>query len=147
MAWIIIIGVAAWLLLAWGEGYDPLEGVVNMSNDLVQKLAQAIAKAEGFFSPGSLPNRTNNPGDLKLGDKGLGTVAGKTVFASPEEGFQALERQINLILTGRSDYYSPDMTIREIAQVYTGGDNADAWANIVAGQLGVSPDTPLSEIS
>ena len=34
-------------------------------NDLLYRLASAIASAEGFFVAGSLPQRDNNPGDLR----------------------------------------------------------------------------------
>ena len=41
---------------------NPTQGVTAM--------AQAIAEAEGFFVPGSLPARAHNPGDLTEGDFG-----------------------------------------------------------------------------
>ena len=140
MPYAVLVVVAAILLYAWAES--------SMGNsDVTRKIAEAIATAEGFFVSGSLPQRANNPGDLKLGNAGLGDINGKTVFASVEEGWAALERQIDLILSGRSAYYSPDWTILQVAQKYTGGDNAEAWANIVAEQLGVTPDTPIGEVS
>jgi hypothetical protein len=158
MQWAILVALAAIVILAWGESSsdanvqsqsanDLLNEVNVMANDIVSRLAQAIAKAEGFFKPGSLPNRTNNPGDLKLGDLGYGTVAGKTVFSSADQGWSALEKQVQLMLSGQSRYYSPDMTIRQIAETYTGSDNADAWANIVASELGVDPDTPIGNLN
>jgi hypothetical protein len=38
------------------------------------------------------------------------------------------------------------MSLLEIARIYTGGDKPEAWANIVASQLGVSPMTPIKDV-
>ncbi|HEV2498620.1 MAG TPA: hypothetical protein VGY31_03455 [Terriglobia bacterium] len=120
----------------------------NASSSLTSALATAIATAEGFFVGGSLPSQANNPGDLEIAGAGVGVGSnqGKTIFASADDGWNALYNQIDLMLTGQSSIYSPDMTISQVAQLYTGGDNADAWANNVASQLGVTPDTTLSEL-
>ena len=116
-------------------------------DSVVQAIAMAIARAEGFFSgPTALPVRANNPGNLKLGDAGRGTIGGKTIFATIEDGWNALYRQIRLMLTGASKYYSPEMTIAQVAAIYTGGDNALAWAKNVAVSLGVSIQTKLGEL-
>ena len=121
-------------------------------------LAQAIATAEGFFVSGSLPSRANNPGDLEVGDQGSGTIQQKTIFGSLDEGWAALENQIGLIASGQSPVYnqvaqslglqdSSQLSIAQIAPTYTGGDNPNAWANTVASELGVSVDTPISEVA
>lgn len=145
MAWGIVVFVGAVFIYAWAQSVADS----GMASDLTTRIAEAIATAEGFFHPSGIavPQRANNPGDLKLGDLGFGTIGGKTIYQTVEEGWAALEHQINLILAGRSAYYTPDMTILEVAQTYTGGDNAQAWATIVAGQLGVTPDTPMGSIS
>lgn len=103
-------------------------------------IARAIAKAEGFYVSDSLPQRSNNPGSLKLHGDSL------TVFDTPEEGWKALDKQIRLILDGRSKFYTPDMTIEEIALVWTGNDKPDAWASIVSGELGVSKQTQFISV-
>lgn len=58
-------------------------------------LMSAIATAEGYFVPGSLPNRHNNPGDLDFADQ-LGAVAdGRFAkFDSVGRGVAANLRQI-----------------------------------------------------
>jgi len=94
-------------------------------------IATAIAYAEGFFAGDTLPRRRNNPGSL--------TRNGELIqFATEQEGWTALYRQIESMLSGSSKYYSPSMTLSEIALVYTGGDKPDAWAMIVASRLGIS---------
>ena len=146
MPWVIVLVVGAVFLYAWAS--TSIEGGEDMSSALSQKIAEAIATAEGYFHPSgtAIPQRANNPGNLKLGDIGLGTIGGKTIYATIADGWAALERQIDLILTGQSRYYKPDMTILEVAQTYTGGDNAQAWANIVAEKLGVTPNTRIGEV-
>jgi hypothetical protein len=132
MPWllIIVILVGAWMVSRMKSEVDAR----------VKKIAEAIATAEGYYVPGSLPQRLNNPGSLKGADGALLT------FATPQDGWQALYHQVELILSGGSKWYRPDMTINEIAQIYTGGDKPDAWARIVSWKLGVTPDTPVSEV-
>lgn len=113
---------------------------------LVETIARAIARAEGFFVADSLPQRANNPGALTLGDVGFGTIADKTVFGSLAAGWEALHRQVALMLSGASAYYNPQMTLAQVAVIYTGGDNPTRWAQTVAGALGVTPATTLGEL-
>lgn len=109
-------------------------------------LAEAIATAEGFYVPNSLPARCHNPGDLELGNVGGGTVNGKTVFPDDSAGWMALQHQCDLMLTGHSHVYKLTDNILEVAFKYTGGDNPTAWAMTVAQKLGVSQNTKLSEL-
>jgi hypothetical protein len=113
-------------------------------SDRVTEMAQAIAKAEGFGPPGNLPTRINNPGDLELGDRGQGVNNGKTIFATVEDGWEALEGQVRWMLTGNSRIYKLSDTLLEVAEKYTGRDNPDAWAVIVAGELGITISTTLA---
>lgn len=119
----------------------PPRGTVE---EKTQRMARAIATAEGYGPPQNLATRANNPGDLKRGDVGLGTIHDKTVFATPAEGWAALYRQIDLMRTGQSAYYNASMTFSQIARVYTGGDNSDAWAATVTRELGITPQTTLA---
>lgn len=114
--------------------------------DAIGKLAAAIGRAEGFGPVENLPTKINNPGDLELGDLGLGTQAAKTVFSSIAEGWSALRREIEIIANGQSKYYNADTTIADMAKLWTGGDNADSWAQNVASALGVTPQTRLGDV-
>lgn len=109
-------------------------------------LADAIAIAEGYGQPGAIPTAANNPGDLALGDIGYGTMGqGITVFPTQQAGQAALDNQLSLIQSGGSQYYSPNETISQMGNTWSGG-NPD-WANNVASALGVSPNTPINSLS
>ena len=65
----------------------------------MSKLARLIAQEEGYGIPGSLPNRDNNPGDLRhsphsfhnaLDPNGIGQID------TPQDGWADLERQLQL---------------------------------------------------
>lgn len=64
---------------------------------LFDRLANAIATAEGFFVSGSLPAVNHNPGDLRASSLDRPKDRhGFVVFKSDEEGVAALYRQIAL---------------------------------------------------
>lgn len=136
---LLLLGVAIFLYV---EGDLPIA-----PSTTVQAIAKAVARAEGFYAQGSVPQRANNPGDLELGDIGYGTIAGKTIYSSPSQGWSALYRVIEGWLDGTSKIYGPDWTIADIANTYTGGDNAANWAQNVADSLGVGTDTPIGQVS
>lgn len=103
-------------------------------------LSNAIAFAEGFGKPGAVPTTSNNPGDLKLGDLGSGTMPGGiTIFPTPQAGWTALDKQVQLMTGGGSQVYTPDQTISQAGQTYSGGD--PAWAANVGKYLGVDPNS------
>jgi hypothetical protein len=106
----------------------------------IKRIAEAIAFAEGYGKPGAIPTVRNNPGDLKDSN---GIII---QFPTAEEGWNALYRQVLLMLTGESRYYKPTMTIAEIARIYTGEDSYMNWANNVAYKLGVTLDTRLLDV-
>jgi hypothetical protein len=114
---------------------------------VISKIADAIAFAEGYFVPGSRPRRNNNPGDLEqdLTGKGVGWDGPYVIYASPQDGREALEHQVRLMFVG-SHFYRPSMTIREVARRYT-ATQADTWAGHVARRLGVTVDTRLADIA
>lgn len=141
---LVIIGAGIFLLV---EGGMPI-----VPNSAAQKIAKAIATAEGFYVSGSLPQRANNPGDLELGDKGWGVLNGKTIFPSASQGWQALYGIVQGWLDGSSKIYSPDWTIQDVANEYVGGQqnpttDSIAWASNVADTLGVSTDTPIGQVT
>lgn len=120
-------------------------GVQTSGNDFTTALANAIATAEN--SPAS----SNNPGSLGAGDVASENIVGRlnsagvVLIDTIENGWTALRNKLDNILSGNSNVYSPDMTISQFAQVYTGGDNADGWASTVANKLGVTTDTTLED--
>lgn len=137
--WLVLVALIAVLFLA-----SKAQAEMNNSPK-IERIAQAIAKAEGYGASGAIPTRANNPGDLKLGDLGHGAISGKTIFASIQDGWNALRKQIHLMASGGSDYYQPTDTWRRIAQVWVGTNDYPNWMNTVTGELGVDPDSTLED--
>ena len=115
---------------------------------LIDGIAQAIATMEGFFKPGSLAARNNNPGNLRSWGS-TPIAAGYAAFQSADQGWAALRSQIQKNV-------NRGLTLREFFAgkpgVYAGyapsadKNNPEAYAKFVAGRLGVDVDTPLSQI-
>lgn len=117
----------------------------------IYDLAQGIATAEGFYEAGAFPERNNNPGDLVVvpGYEYPGQVGadqGKAIFANEASGWGALFHQLRLIFTYQSSNYRPEWTFQQLAQVWTGGDNADTWAVNVASYVGATSDMILNKV-
>jgi hypothetical protein len=119
----------------------------------VRDLARAIANAEGWGLPGTIPTRANNPGDLVLPNWN-GPVLGAeriAVFSSEQEGWLRLYHQLQLIASGRSKVYTLGMTIREMGARWT-ATQPNEWAlNVAAwlatrGYVGTSPETLLGSL-
>lgn len=138
-----------------------LPGIADTANGVslpyyprkVNDLASAIARAEGFYVPGSIPQRANNPGNLKsptwtyAGEREGSTLgAGIVVFQTADAGWAALKRQIMLIVSGESNNYSLSMSIAQMDSVWTGNaTEGRAWSDNVALAFGVNPSTTLGE--
>ena len=144
MAAILVIVFGALVAVLIVGGNVPAFGG-DVVNDKVKSIAQAIAQAEGFGVAGAIPTRANNPGDLKLGDIGNGAINGKTVFASESDGWAALYKQINLMVSGGSSYYAPTDSWRAIAKTWVGTSDYVNWLSTVVDSLGVDPDSTLQE--
>ena len=133
-AW-VGIGVGLFALIAWSRR----GGFVSAN---VRELARAIAFAEGFHVPNSIPAQRNNPGDLKVN----GVIA---TYGTAAEGWEALERQLQLIANGGSRYYTLKQTIAEMGATWapsSDGNTVGAWAKNVASRLGVSVNTRLEAV-
>lgn len=124
----------------------------KVSEQIVEIVARAIAKAEGFGIAGAVPTRANNPGDLTQAGQGYAGDTGQTlganiiVFDTVENGWNALYRQVRLMLSGGSGVYSLADSIEAVAAKYTATD-AGAWAQNVADALGVDPSVTLGQLS
>jgi hypothetical protein len=115
--------------------------------DNVKRIARAIASAEGFYVSGSRPARNHNPGDMTadLIGKKVGMDGSFVVYATDDDGWEDLYKQIDLWLNGGSAHATSDSTITDISQFYTTTDQT-AWATNVANSLGVSLDTSIGEV-
>ena len=107
-------------------------------------LAEAIAHQEGFFVAGSKPNRQNNPGDLRHapGESHEGmdpNAVGE--FANAEEGWAALNRQLNL-------YASRGLTIEQMIQEYAppSENNSQAYLQAVCNLVSCHPTDLVSQV-
>jgi len=111
----------------------------------IKTFAQAIARAEGFGNAGAIPTRAHNPGDLKIPNKP--TLAGTSIteFSGDDEGWSALYKQLWLILTGSSGVYDLDMSIADMARLWT-ATQSSAWAQNVASYVGAPTSTPLWQV-
>ena len=116
----------------------------------IERFAHAIAKAEGCYVRGSIPNRYHNCGDLKVvkgftypGQIGIGKGR-HVIFANDAAGWNALYYQIGKMVSGESRHYLPSMTIEQVARKYAG--NWRQWSTNVAHNLGVPANTTLAEV-
>lgn len=120
---------------------------------MIEQLAKAIAKEEGDETPGTVPNRLNNPGDLiYVGQAGAvpvkitgrdGKVRTFCKFATPEAGMQALQNDLRLKA-------KRGLTLRQAIYCWapaSDGNDPKSYLSFVCQQLGgVDPDTKLSVI-
>ena len=116
----------------------------------IDRLAVAIAKAEGFYRQGTIPNRSRNPGDIKVirGKKYFGQVGvgkgGHVIFRNDAAGWYALREQVRKMVEGESRFYTPQMSLYQVARRYAG--DYRIWARNVGRNLGVSPTCTLAEL-
>ena len=107
---------------------------------MVSKLAQLIAKKEGFGIPGAIPTRRNNPGDLRhsphsshegIGPNDIG------IIDTVEHGWEDLERQLQL-------YAQRGYTLRKCIEAWAppSENDTESYVQFVCKGLGV-PDTTL----
>jgi hypothetical protein len=122
-----------------------------MLSAAIQIFSEGIAIAEGFYVAGSRSFRNHNPGNLTLDI--THTAVGKDgmfmVYANDNDGWDALRKQVELILTNASGIYNSQMTLREIAQKYASTSPPTDqlnWATNVASKLGIDIDTPVSAL-
>ncbi len=148
---VVLVAGAALLLLrrspvgtvTTSEGFDlsPYGGPV-IYPEAIKAAARAIARAEGFYVQGSIPQTAHNPGDLKIPGSTNTIAGGITVFASDDAGWNALYKQLMMIVTGQSNVYNLDMSIAEMAARWTATQQGP-WATNVAAALAVPTSTKL----
>ncbi len=150
---VLIIGAVIIIVLAVSSRSQASTGVLDFmsipSGNLIPNptggvlaMADAIARAEGFYSPGSLPSKAHNPGDLTEGDFGdtgvyMTSSSGARIIVFPDDqsGWDALYRKLENIANGGSSVYSPNMTLSELAAKWTTTQQS-SWASNVADSIG-----------
>lgn len=106
-------------------------------------LQESIARMEGFFAPTSNWSQiNNNPGNLRASALAVGTNGGYAVFQTVEDGWKALGDLLNR-------YAGQGLSLRELFYKYappTDNNDTEGYISYVAGQLGVSPETPVATV-
>jgi hypothetical protein len=114
-----------------------------------RQFSWAIAKQEGFFQRGSIPNRLHNPGDIKFipGYRFPGQVGvdkfGHVKFKNDYWGWAALQNQVRKMCASEGRY-SADMTIQQIGRKYA--KDWKRWSVNVATYMNCSPKNTLAEL-
>lgn len=132
LAGILVLTRSTAAAAANGDDIGPDDMNSNGITPAMRDLALAIARAEGFGVPGSIPQRANNPGDLvipgwtgaRMGDQGI------SVFNSPADGWGRLYHQLALIGSGKSHVYSSADTFADFGAKWTQTQSLD-WTNNV----------------
>ena len=107
-----------------------------------QDLMNLISRMEGFGIGGSVATRNNNPGNLRYAGQ-AGAVStdasGFAVFGTPDEGWSALKRQIELDANRQ-------LSIREFINKYAppSENNTSNYLSFITDGLGLSADTNLA---
>ena len=145
--WVLlgIVGIAA----LSGAGF-----VMSKMDSVIEVMAKAIQAFEGG-KPGDRNMRNNNPGNIRwepplpqwLIDRGaIGKDSGNhVIFATFDQGYAELKRQLRLAFTGQSDNFYPSMSLYEYFAKYAEA-NQKPYAERVASALGVDPSTTLEEL-
>lgn len=129
-------------------------------NPTKRNFCLAIQEYEGYFAPGENPKhpngsfswRNNNPGNLRYANQvgSTGENRGFAVFPDYETGFNALMRQVELAISGKSRVYSPEMDLIQFFNVYapsSDNNNPFAYADFVAKKLGVSREFKIKDLA
>ena len=105
------------------------------------KLAQIIAKMEGFGKTGATPTMRHNPGDLRHGPHAQhpGDPNAVATYASDEIGWDDLENQL-------SKYAERGMSLQQMVAVYAPPNENDTnhYLDFVCQALDLRPSDPVS---
>ncbi|MGD0012916.1 MAG: hypothetical protein ABSD56_00610 [Bryobacteraceae bacterium] len=110
-------------------------------DNVISRLASAIATGEGFFVAGSLPSRNNNPGDLRAAPWRAQPVIrrGFWVAGSLPEGIAGLYHEIALDI-------ARGWTLRQLITAWapaSDGNDTENYIRETARRTGLDADTPL----
>lgn len=143
--WLIIGLVVAYLLFQ--------DEIMSIGGNLIDKWAAAIQKMEGYF-PGSKAYANRNPGNIKAsrepwqGQIGIDS-SGFVIFDTYENGLRALKISLTNAATGKSSVYRPTDSLFDFFARYapsTDNNNPNQYALFVAREIGVDPNTPISQL-
>lgn len=149
------IGKQAFDAAGWRDKPDSdIEDFFNLKKNEENTQNQGAGSPyESYFGnvSGNLPQRNNNPGNVKSG--GLAAVdalavgrdsQGHLIFPNAQAGFQAMALDLQAKLSGNSRYVPANPTIAQLGKAWAEDPN---WANAVARIAGVTPQTKANDIS
>ena len=118
---------------------------MKMPTNPIELLACAIARQEGWFVKGSIPQIDNNPGDLVFAGQinARSGPSGFAIFSSPTAGVVALYRQI-LIQTAQGQTIA--QLIEQWAPSDQPGNNTVIYLANVLAWTGLPADVPIMNL-
>jgi len=104
------------------------------------RLAQLIAREEGFGVVGAKPTRDHNPGDLEHAPGVQAWDGAIGIEPSDDQGWSDLERQLQL-------YAERGLTMRQMIEIFAppNENNTLSYLNFVCDALGCDASTTVSE--
>lgn len=110
---------------------------------MTSKLAELIAQEEGFDVPGSVPNRDNNPGDLRHSPHSFhdpDDPDGIGIIDNAADGWADLNRQLQL-------YADRGLTLGQAIYEFAPPteNNSSAYLQFICNGLNCSPDIRVSD--
>lgn len=108
----------------------------------MSKLAQLIAQEEGYNVPGSLPNRDNNPGDLRHSPHSFHAADPDAIgqIDTASDGWADLERQLRL-------YAQRGLNLQQAIYEFAppSENDSQAYLDFICQGLGVPSTTSVAE--
>lgn len=124
-------------------------------SSVLEIMAGAIRDWESGGDLNARSFRNNNPGNLRWFNE-VDTIPWEgavsldaqnhVIFATYENGWNALLRQLSLAFSGRSNVYEPTDTLYQFFAKYAEANSVN-YARFVATRLGVEPTTRLLDIT
>lgn len=115
---------------------------------IYDRIAQAIMEFEGYFQD-SVSYKNNNPGNLKFAGQ-PGAVDqdrfGHAIFATFQDGWNALINQVRRMLNGSSSLYPSTYTLTQAMNRYAEA-NGNQYAIFISQRIGVDPSITLAELN
>lgn len=150
---VLILGLVVLVLWLLGQSAASADTVSESSGNEAQdmlggdgldKMSEAIARFEGYYVPGSLAQRTNNPGNV-------GTYGGRvTSYPDAGAGWDRLHGYLRDKVSAH-----PEWDFYDLMRYYLTGDTMgaaganqapDEYADYVAHYVGADPTQPVSSI-
>ncbi len=157
---ILIAAFIAWLIISsransnvsTQSAADTSNSGESLSNYTpVDALTESWARAEGFFTPGTLAQRLNNPVNIHGNWPGVigHTSTGEAIFSDPSAGWGAGESYVQQQAQAHPDWSLQNFFAKVLGSlsgtpVNNDQGNSNSEADFVSQQLGVNPTTNLA---